>query len=480
MEISEKAGLMIWAAILITFHALGLVSSLDAVMRTRTSQGTIAWLFSLNTIPEITVPLYWIFGRNRFQGYVTAHQVAGEVPRKFFKDLAKHLAPYGIATSESQDSTHAAEKLADFPILSGNSVELLIDGEATFESILDGIDSAEEYILFQFFIIHDDEIGRRFQSHLMQAAKRGVRVYLLYDEIGSHQLPQRYCDVLEQAGAEVYAFQTRKGPRNRFQVNFRNHRKVVVVDGHTCWVGGHNIGDEYLGKNPKFGHWRDTHIKLEGPATIGAQLSYVTDWNWAAGEVPELNWKPTSSDTDDVPVLMIPSGPADELETAGLMFLHAINSATERVWIASPYFVPDETMISALQLAGLRGVDVRILIPDKADHWLVYLAAFSYFQDASKTGVKFYRYTNGFMHQKVLLFDNRAACVGTANFDNRSFRLNFEITAVVVDNEFVEEVETMLLNDFEQAVLVEDDEFSKRPFWFRLAVRLARLTSPIQ
>lgn len=471
---------MIWAAILLTFHALGLVSSMHAVMRTRTSQGTIAWLFSLNTIPEITVPLYWIFGRNRFQGYVTAHKVAGEVPKKFFKDLTKQLAPFGMTTSESKDSTHAAERLADFPILRGNTVELLIDGEATFDSILEGIDSADEFILVQFFIVRDDELGRRFKSHLIDSAKRGVRVYFLYDEIGSHKLPNRYCSELREAGIEVYAFHTRKGPRNRFQVNFRNHRKIVVVDGHTCWVGGLNIGDEYLGKDRHFGHWRDTHIRIEGPATIGAQLSFVTDWNWAAGEVPDLTWKPKPADNDDVPVLMIPSGPADDLETAALMFLHAINSANERIWIATPYFVPDEAMISALQLAGLRGVDVRILIPDKPDHWLVFLAAYSYFEEASRTGAKFYRYKDGFMHQKVLLFDNRAACVGSANFDNRSFRLNFEITAVVVDDSFVEKVEAMLLDDFSKSVLVEADEFSKQPYLFRLAVRLARLTAPIQ
>jgi cardiolipin synthase A/B len=471
---------MVWAAIILTSHALGVISSMHAVMRTRTSQGTIAWLFSLNTLPYFAVPLYWIFGRNRFQGYVTAHQAAGEIPRKFFKELADQLAPYGVSGSSQRGSTHVAERLADFPMLRGNAVELLIDGEATFASILEGIDSAEDYVLFQFFIIRDDELGRNVQTHLTQAASRGVDVYFLYDEIGSYSLPARYIRELEAAGIQVFAFQTRKGPRNRFQVNFRNHRKIVVVDGHACWVGGHNVGDEYLGQHPYFGPWRDTHLRIEGPAAIGAQLSFVTDWNWAAGEVPSLNWQPRPSDQDDIPVLLIPSGPADELETAALMFLHAINSAVDRIWIATPYFVPDETMILALQLAGLRGVDVRFLIPDKPDHYLVYLAAFSYFREASHTGAKIYRFTGGFMHQKVILFDDRAACVGSANFDNRSFRLNFEITGVVVDDDFVAQVEAMFLNDFAQSVLVEEDEFSKQPLWFRFAVRVARLTSPVQ
>jgi len=214
---------------------------------------------------------------------------------------------------------------------------------------------------------------------------------------------------------------------------------------------------------------------------MAAQLSFAEDWNWATGSVPELNWTPeTASDGSDVPVLIIPTGPADEFETAALMFTHAINSATERIWIASPYFVPDEGLMSALQLAGLRGADVRILIPDKADHLLIYLAAFSYFDDALAAGVQFYKYTDGFMHQKVILVDDVAASVGTANFDNRSFRLNFEITAMVADSTFVEEVEQMLQDDFAASRKVGPNEYSDRPFWFRLAVRLARLTAPIQ
>jgi cardiolipin synthase len=308
-----------------------------------------------------------------------------------------------------------------------------------------------------------------------------VRVYFLYDDVGSHALSRSYKNELREAGVEVFNFHTRQSPRNRFQINFRNHRKIVVVDGRVAWIGGHNVGDEYLGRDPKFGHWRNTHVRIEGPAATAAQLSFAEDWNWATGSVPELNWTPESaSDGSDVPVLIIPTGPADEFETAALMFTHAINSATERIWIASPYFVPDEGLMSALQLAGLRGVDVRILIPDKADHPLIYLAAFSYFDDALAAGVQFYKYADGFMHQKVILVDDVAASVGTANFDNRSFRLNFEITAMVADSTFVEEVEHMLQNDFAASRKVGPNEYSERPFWFRLAVRLARLTAPIQ
>jgi cardiolipin synthase len=267
---------------------------------------------------------------------------------------------------------------------------------------------------------------------------------------------------------------------NQFQLNFRNHRKIVVVDGREAWIGGHNVGDEYLGKDPKFGRWRDTHVRIEGPAALAAQLSFVEDWNWATDEVPDLSWTPRPSADADIPVLILPTGPADELETANLMFVQAIEAAQERIWIASPYFVPDRPIVTALQLAGLRGVDVRILIPDMPDHLLVYLAAFSYFEPAGATGVRFFRYTDGFLHEKAVLLDDRAGAVGTANFDNRSFRLNFEVTAVIQDSAFARDMEAMFEADFANAREVDRFELQKRPWWFRFAVRLAALTSPIQ
>ncbi|MBW2462976.1 MAG: cardiolipin synthase, partial [Deltaproteobacteria bacterium] len=273
---------------------------------------------------------------------------------------------------------------------------------------------------------------------------------------------------------------TRKGVGNRFQINFRNHRKVVVVDGQTAWIGGHNVGDEYLGEDPKFGHWRDTHMRMEGPAALAAQLSFVEDWRWATDDMLGLDWTPRPAEGGDASVMIVPTGPADSEETATLLFMHAINMAHERLWLASPYFVPDEAIVFALQLACLRGVDVRILIPDKADHLLVYLAGFSYFDDVEHAGVRFYRYTDGFLHQKVMLVDETAASVGTANFDNRSFRLNFEITAMVGDPAFVDQVERMFEEDFSHSRQMHPGELAERPWWFRFAVRLARLTSPLQ
>jgi len=468
--------------LVVSFHIVGFLSSIHAVMGTRTPQGAIAWAVSLNTFPYLAVPAYWVLGRSRFQGYVPARQAGEAMLRPLTAQAAARLAEYRVPDSEMADAPagRAAERLAGIPYLRGNRVDLLVDGDTTFESILAGIDSATSYVLFQFFIVHDDEIGRQVKDHLIRKAREGVRVYFLYDEVGSYDLPGRYKDELRAAGIEVYDFHTRKGPRNRFQLNFRNHRKVVVVDGAVAWIGGHNVGDEYLGRDPKWGHWRDTHVRITGPAALAAQLSFVEDWHWATGTVLDLDWSPRPAAESDVPVLIIPSGPADDLETANLMFVHAINTARDRIWIASPYFVPDHSVVVALQLAGLRGVDVRILIPAKADHLLVYLAAFAYLEDSRATGVKFYRYTDGFLHEKVVLIDDRAAAVGTANFDNRSFRLNFEISSVVADSVFAAEVTRMFEADFERAVPIPEDDLTRRSFWFRLAVRFAALTAPIQ
>lgn len=460
-------------------HVMGFFSSIDAVMGTRTSQGAIAWVISLNTFPIVSLPAYWIFGRSKFQGYVVARQQDESALANIITEVKKHDGKVLSDLSGRYPEARAAELLAELPTLEGNSAELLLDGEATFASIFDGIDRAREYILVQFFIVKNDELGRLLRDRLIRKAREGVKVYFLYDEVGSYKLPVSYLKELRENGVQAANFHSRKGPRNHFQVNFRNHRKVVVVDGTSCWIGGHNVGDEYLGKGGRFDHWRDTHVKLEGPATLAAQLSFLEDWHWATEQTLELEWKKALVRRGNKHVLIVPTGPADRFETAGLMFAHAINSATRRIWIASPYFVPDESIITSLQLAGLRGVDVRILIPDEPDHLLVYLAAFSYFQQVGKSGVKFYRYTKGFMHQKTMLIDDNLSAVGTANFDNRSFRLNFEITALIVDHDFNVRMEQMFTEDFSNADAMEIKDFSEKPYWFRLLVRLARLTSPM-
>ena len=262
-------------------------------------------------------------------------------------------------------------------------------------------------------------------------------------------------------------------------IKIRNHRKIVVADGREAFIGGLNVGDEYLGRDIRFGAWRDTHLRLRGPAVQAIQLAYLEDWNWAADGFLDLHWD-GHAETADQTMAILPTGPADLADSWQLVVAEAANTSTKRLWIASPYFVPDEGVLTALQTAALRGVDVRILIPEKADHILVWLSAFSFFEETIPYGIKLMRYQRGFLHQKVMLVDDRYAFVGTANLDNRSFRLNFEITALSTDAAFIDEITHMLEIDFSHSREVAITDITERPFWFRLATRAARLMAPVQ
>jgi cardiolipin synthase len=458
---------------------LGILAAVHAIMNARTSQGAIAWAISLVTFPWLALILYAILGRNKFKGYVLLRNSKDQDIHHYIEMVQKEAETNNLIRNDVTASETSMVRLAEMPIARYNKSQLLIDGRETFRSLFEGIESAREYILIQFFIIKDDDLGRELQTKLIKKAKENVKVYFLYDEIGSHKLSQSFLRDLQIAGVVTSAFHTTQGKTNRFQLNFRNHRKIVVVDGRVAWVGGHNIGNEYIGKSTKFGAWRDTHVKIEGPAVQAIQFSFVEDWHWAANVFPALNWELQKSVDGNEEILMIASGPADNLETCGLMFVQAINDARERVWIASPYFVPDLQILSALKLAALRGVDVRILLPEKADHRTVYLASFSYFQNILPLGIKLYRYTAGFMHQKVFLIDSSYAAVGTANLDNRSFRLNFEITILNYDPQFIDQVEDMLSADFSRSRPAAMEDYTHKSFFFKLAVRSARLLSPI-
>ncbi|PYQ52052.1 MAG: cardiolipin synthase [Acidobacteria bacterium] len=450
-------------------------------MDARTPQGAIAWAIALIAFPYVALPLFWIFGKRKFQGYVIERRSAISEATPIAKQAHQALIDRDLLVRTDHARALPFERLAKLPFTTGNDAELLIDGQATFASIFAGIAAARDYVLVQFYIFRDDEIGRQLQERLLERARAGVRVYLLYDEIGSHDLSNRCLRRMREGGLQVRSFHTVGGRANRFQINFRNHRKIVVVDGRDGWVGGLNVGDEYLGRDPKIGFWRDTHLHVQGPVVQAVQVAFLEDWHWAADALLTLNWDPRAAPNGARrEVLALPSGPADDLETCTLFFVAAINAATSRLWIASPYFVPDEQFITAVQLAALRGVDVRVLVPKHSDNVLVGLSIWSYLDELEEVGVRFYQYTRGFMHQKVTLIDDQYCTIGTANFDNRSFRLNFEITMGVSDREIASQVRTMLESDFENAERVTAADLHARTFAFRLAVRAARLASPVQ
>jgi len=463
----------------VAFYVVGFLHVLHALMHVRTSQGTIAWVISLVTVPFAAIPLYWLLGRTRFSGYVGGRRKKDERLARLAEEMHQRLRELEVDIPDDDAFERAAHVLGGLPFTRGNRLEPLIDGEETFDRIFRAIAAAENYLCVNFFIVKNDTLGVRFQQALIERARAGVRVYFLFDEIGSHKLPRRYLRELRAAGVECRSFGINRFWWSRFQLNFRNHRKIVVSDGKVALLGGLNVGDEYLGRDQRFGEWRDTHLEMRGPVVQAVQMVFLEDWFWAANQVPDLVWDTLPEDSDQV-AAVIPTGPADPADSWQLVVAEAANSARRRLWIASPYFVPDEGVLTALQTAAIRGVDVRILIPERADHLLVWLSAFSYYEQSIPFGIKLFRYHRGFLHQKVMLIDERLAAVGTANLDNRSFRLNFEITAFSTDPVFVGEIAGMLESDFRNAREAGMEDFKGRPFLFRAACRAARLLAPIQ
>ena len=462
---------------IILFYILGLLCAASAILRSRTPQGAIAWIVGLLTMPFFSVPLFIIFGRSKFQGYTTR--------RKNFdnKLTEKLLEREDLLFDDSEVAPELSQLIQAFKPLSnpgfttGNSVELLIDGQETYKAMFEALESAQKYIIFQFYVFRADSTGWKFAEILMRKAREGVVVNFLYDEIGS-EIPAEFIDEMKTSGMKVCHFNS-MGGKGRFQVNFRNHRKILIVDGKSAFVGGINIGDDYLGLWPELGPWRDTHVKLTGPSVMACQMAHAKDWYWCRETELDVDWKIHTSHNSKANVLILPSGPADQKQTCLLAHIAMVNSAQKRLWIANPYLVPPESLLDAILLAALRGVDVRMVIPSYSDAWIVMLASAIYIKRLLEHGVKVYRYRPGFLHEKVMLVDDLFAVVGSANLDFRSMFINFEISVVAKDDKFIADVEKMLERDFARSRLMSSDEFKHLSLWQRLTARFANLLAPV-
>lgn len=478
LDILPEHAPVIMAAGLLFLELLAIAAAVHAVMHVRTAQGAIAWLIALVTMPFIALPLYAVFGRRRFMGYVAARRAGDAAIEHVTRQWAGEGTDAVPASDVSPFRAGGFEKIAGTSFLGGNDARLLIDGAATFEAIFSALEEASHYVLAQFYIVRDDSLGERFKRHLLDCLGRGVRVYLLYDAVGSYQLGNAWIRELREAGASIQSFTGSTRRMRRLQINFRNHRKLVVVDGRSAFVGGLNVGDEYLGLDATLTPWRDTHVAVHGPVAASVQVPFVEDWYWSTGELPLVQWHPDDA-RGSTAVLALASGPADDREAGALMFVHAIGAARRRLWIVSPYFVPNGSIIDALKLAALRGVDVRILLPSLTDNRLVALAGYAYLPELIPSGVRVFRFTRGFLHQKVILIDDDLATVGTANLDNRSMRLNFELTLVFADRTFAGAVQSMLEADFHDAAEIDALAVADEPRWLKAAARGARLLAPV-
>jgi cardiolipin synthase len=467
---------------------IALLSAMHSLRHVRTSQAAVGWAVGLFLLPFLTLPLYWIFARNRFEGYRDALR---QVDDRHHRSV--HAVHHELVTEAHEPRVRrltALERVADVlntPISHGNQYKLLVDGDAFLESMLETIQSAQRYIYLCFYIVQDDQTGKQIADALIERAAAGVKVRLVYDEVGCLRISYAYFRRLTEAGIEVHSFNTRQGWVNRFQINFRNHRKLMVVDGEQSIVGGLNIGDSYIGESVGREKCRDSAVWMSGPVSRKVQAVFAGDYYWAARhDLPEADWDGPTIDPR-VPLDRLHSGaavcatgPADSRPRATMMFAAVAAAARQRLWICTPYLVPDETTMSALHMAKARGVHVRVLIPYQADPWAADLAAFHYEWELYEAGIPVYRYEKAFMHQKCVLVDDTLALVGSTNMDNRSLYLNFELMMAIEDPYFVADVAAMMEKDFQASTLSNTPDAPARRWWIaRFGTAVARLFSPI-
>jgi len=461
---------LLWIGVALSY-LIGTFFALDALWQGRTSQTTLAWVLGLVFLPFISVPLYAFFGSRRFHGYIRARRHGHEELDLLAQQAIEKLEPW---KQPPRELTKPLIPLFFSAPLDGNATTLLTTGRDFYGKMFESIRAAKHSVCIQFYILRSDVSGNLLGDLLCLKAKEGVKIYVIYDEIGSNSLQRSYIKRLKNAGVHISPFNSSRYLRTRMQINFRNHRKLVICDGETAYVGGYNFADEYLGTGKVLPFWRDTHLKIEGPAALSFQIIFCEDWHWATHELPNLHWPdPVTKGTDKV--MSIASGPADKIDSASLYFTHLIQTAKKRCWLVSPYFVPDDNLVYALELAGLRGIDVRVLVPNKSDSWFVQQAMRDHIPKLQQCGVKFYSYRKGFLHQKVVIVDDDWSSIGSCNLDYRSLHINFELNALVRSERLNKEVSDMLLADFEDSV----PTVISGHWWPQFLTKGARLLSPL-
>ncbi|MFS1515573.1 cardiolipin synthase [Bacillus sp. SCS-151] len=453
-------------------------------LENRNPTATLTWLIILGSVPLLGFIFYIIFGRNFRKRKLFA--------KKALLDEQTYLKIEGGPYWSEEKITHMgehqqllfrlAQNLGKSPISFSTETKVLTNGEETFSHILEALRGATHHIHLEYYIVRHDDIGQQIKDILIERAQNGVQVRFLYDAVGCWKLSRSYIEELRKAGVDMIPFFPVKLPILNHKINFRNHRKIVVIDGTIGFVGGLNIGDEYLGKDSYFGFWRDTHLAVQGESVRTLQLIFLQDWYYMTGQklLTPSYLSPQLIDKENLGgVQLIAGGPDNEWEIIKQLFFSMIISAEKSVWIATPYFIPDEDIFTALKVAALSGIDVRILMPKRPDKKIVFYASRSYFPELLEAGAKIYEYKKGFMHSKILIVDDEIASIGTSNMDMRSFHLNFEVNAFLYRTNSIRALTNDFIHDIAHSDIITEEQFSTRPIWVRLYESTARLLSPL-
>ena len=448
---------------------------------------TLAWVLVLLIFPGFGFLLYLLLAQNFSRKQLFIMKVYAKKTFGDYIKVQKELFSTGGLVFNDKNIENYKDLIKmnlfyyGFSYTQNNEIEIYTDGERKFQELFNSIENAKDHIHMEYYIIRNDDLGNKLLNILSKKAKEGVEVRLLYDSVGGRQISKDKIEKLKSSGVKVAVFFASTIPFVNFKINYRNHRKIVVIDGIVGFVGGFNVGNEYMGLNNKIGYWRDTHLKIRGDAVIDLQTRFFLDWSHASKQ--ELmflpKYFPDNRIQGKVGIQIISSGPDKSDEVIKSNYVKMINSAKKSILIQTPYFIPDASVFEAIKIAAASGVDVRIMIPCKPDHPFVYWATYWYCGGLLKYGVKVYIYEYGFLHAKTLVIDGTVASVGTANFDVRSFKLNFECNAIIYDTKTSQMLYDIFMDDLNYSMELTRELYLERGILIRFKESVCRLLAPL-
>ena len=438
---------------------------------------SLAWITVLLVVPVVGLGLYILFGRSLKNKRFISKRNRRRLKR--YEHATNFVASRSGLSAESIQQIKLGHSLVNSPCYSNNEATIMESGKEKFDVLLDDIRNAQKFIYIQYYIFNDDEIGKHVADALIEKAKAGVTVRIIYDHVGSFKTSRKFIKRMTNAGVEIYPFFKVTFPFLGSRINWRNHRKIVIIDGNIGYIGGMNIADRYV-TGGRFKTWRDTHLRLKGPIIRSLNHSFATDWHFMGQPIPE-DFSPDDCPPTDsnISMQLVTSVPARNWSNIAMVFLKAIGNAKKSIYLQTPYFLPTDALLRALEAAALSKIDVRIMIPRTTDSVLMHYASLSYIKECLQAGIKVYFYEEGMLHSKTLIVDDEFCSVGSTNFDFRSFEHNFESNLFLYSKEFNSRLTARFMEDLSNSTLVQPQNWAKRPVSSKIAESLMRLFAPI-
>lgn len=478
--------ILFWRIFSLVFLITAIPVAVIILMEKRSPYKTIAWILTLMLIPIFGVLFYLIFGQEyRKQKLFSRKGInsLGKIRRlssKQLRDMEHTRFNLNQNILEYENMIRLLLNNSDALLTTGNRLKILNNGTEAFPAILKAINNARHHIHLEYYIFSDDVVGNRFKDTLIKKSREGVEVRIIVDDVGSWGLGKKFLREMRESGIEIYSFMEVRFPRLTSRVNFRNHRKLVIIDGKTGFTGGINIADRYNDGVKGIGSWRDMHLQVEGDAVACMQVVFAADWFFVINENLSGNaYFPPFTEEEGTPVQISASGPDSDWESIGQAFFMAIARARRKVYISSPYLMPPVQILQALKTAALSQVDVRIIIPEKSDSVIPKWSSFSYVEELLESGVKIYFYQPGFIHSKYIITDSTFSTIGTTNLDFRSLETNFEVNAFIYDAKFSSKLEQIFLDDLRNSREIRLRDWRKRPWHRKFRESLAHIVSPM-